>query len=159
MNIQDASTGTTRRAGGVRWMIGLLAFLGVTALGGGIEMLMYPHGNEFVRAEWLDHLPLFDTWIVPGVVLGLVFGVGSLVTVFGLWRRPAWQALHGMRFDEGRHWAWSSSMFLGIALLAWIALELAVLPDRSWLEAIYAGVGVALVALPLRPSVRADLSL
>ncbi|MEX1296111.1 MAG: hypothetical protein AB1Z67_08065 [Candidatus Limnocylindrales bacterium] len=58
----------------------LLAFLAVTAIGGGLEMLLFPQGNPFVKAEWLDSVP-FDDWILPGLILGVGFGLGSALVL------------------------------------------------------------------------------
>ena len=40
--------------------IGVLGFVGATAVAGGFEMLAFPDGNVFVKHEWLDDLPVAD---------------------------------------------------------------------------------------------------
>jgi hypothetical protein len=62
----------------------MLVFLGVTALGGGVEMVVFRAGNSHLPCAWLDSIPLVDSWPVPGLVLGLGFGVGLLVTAYAL---------------------------------------------------------------------------
>jgi len=57
---------------------------GSSAAGGGIE---FSNGDEFIRSEWLGGIPLATSWILAGLVLGLVFGVGALVAGVGVrWR-------------------------------------------------------------------------
>lgn len=61
----------------------LLGFLAVTAIGGGLEMLLFPQGNPFVKAAWLDSVPV-DDWVIPGLILGVGFGLlGSRAAVAG----------------------------------------------------------------------------
>lgn len=135
-----------------------LAFLGLTALGGGIEMLAFPHGNRFVKAEWLDHIPLLDTWVVPGLVLGVVFGLGSFAVGFGLLRKPDWPWLAWLSRRSGKHWSWAATIMMGFALLAWLLLELLLIPERSVIEAVYSAVGVLLIVAPLLASARQYLA-
>lgn len=133
-------------------------FVGATAVGGGIEMLLFPAGNGYVPGAWLNGIPLIDSWVLPGLVLGVGFGVGGVVTAYGLLRRPAWRAARRLEQRSGRHWSWLGTLALGVGLQAWVALEMAVISQRSPLEALYAGLGFAMVALPLTPSVQRYLS-
>lgn len=134
----------------------LLAFLAVTAIGGGLEMLLFPQGNPFVKAEWLESIPL-DDWIVPGLVLGVGFGLGSALVLWGVLRRPHIGWLDRLATPTRHHWSWLASMILGAGLILWILLEVALIPERSVVEAIYVGVGLALVALPWFPAASAYL--
>ena len=52
-----------------------------------------------------------------------------------------------------QHWSWTLSGIVGIALLVWIAVESTIIPF-SFLQPLYAAVGVAIVALTLAPGVR-----
>ena len=133
----------------------LLGFLGATALGGGVEMVVFASGNDFLPPRWLDDIPVIDSWLVPGLVLGAGFGVGALVTAYGLIRRPHWRWARSAERSIGRHWSWPAVILLGVGMLAWIGLELVLLPDRSWLEAVYGLTGALLVGLALSPQVQA----
>jgi hypothetical protein len=135
-------------------MISLLIFLGVSTVGGGIEMLLNLDGGRYLPQQWLDDLPLIDSFLIPGLVLLLGFGAGSLLTAYGVWRRPQWRWLRAVERFTGRHWAWSATILLGAGQVVWIALELVYLPGLSWLEVVYGLIGLALVLLPLTPSVR-----
>jgi hypothetical protein len=135
----------------------MLIFLGVTALGGGFEMVLYRAGNSYLPKAWLNDIPLIDSWLVPGLVLGLGFGVGSPVTAYGLLRQPRWGLAGPVERLTGRHWSWVASVLLGIGLVAWIALEVIYLPARSWLEVVYSALGVLLATVPWLARVRAYL--
>ena len=66
-------------------LAGVLWLLGITATGGGMALLL---GAAQPPADWLDGIPVVDTWTVPALVLGFGFGVGSLLVGYGVWRRP-----------------------------------------------------------------------
>lgn len=124
--------------------VGLLVFLGVSAVAGGVMLLVDIRDASMFPVEWLDELPLVDSWLVPGLVLGLGFGVGSLVVAYGMLARPGPLA----------RLAWWATIALGVGQVAWIGLELVYLPGWSWLQVIYGATGLALALLPLLPSAR-----
>ena len=136
----------------------LLAFLGVTALGGGIEMLMFPGGNQYIPSRWLESLPLVDTYTIPGLILGLGFGASSLVVSYGVLRKPRCLRLHGVERSTGHHWSWAATCVIGAAMMVWIVLEVIWIPDRSPIEAVYGALGFALVVMPWSPAVRRYLA-
>jgi hypothetical protein len=152
-----ADTGTGRPAT-VKATIILLFFLGVTALGGGTAMVLgLGDENTMLPNEWLADIPLIDSWVVPGLVLGAGFGLGALVVGYGMTRRPRWTWLGRIEGATGRHWAWLATLVLGAGHLLWIALQLVFLPGASWLHLLYGAIGLSLVALPLTPSMRTEL--
>ncbi len=77
-------TVSTDRPRSVLATTGLLGFLGVSATGGGITLV---GGSAAPPDHWLPEFPAVDSWVVPGMVLGLGFGLGSLVTAYGMARR------------------------------------------------------------------------
>jgi hypothetical protein len=149
-------------------LIGALSFLGVTALGGGIEMVVFPDGNAYLPAERLERVPLLDSYLVPGLVLGIVFGLGSLVAAVGVARRPTWRWLSRMQRRTGRHWSWTLSSAIGVGFVAWMALELVLVgPDPTTAgggfpvavltDVVFGTVAVLVVVLPWSARVRQDL--
>ena len=91
---------------------------------------------------------------VPGLVLGIGFGLGSLVVGYGMWRRPRWPWLRPVERLTRHHWSWSGTLLIGAGQLVWIGLELVYVPEPSLLQAVYGAVGLALVLLPVLPSAR-----
>ena len=142
----------------VRATVGLLLFLGVTAAAGGLVMAT-GLGGEQVRPprEWLDGIPLVSSWVVPGLVLGLGFGAGSLATAWGMASRLRWPWLGRVERRTGEHWSWLAAVALGVGQVVWIALELVYLPAVSWFQPLYGAVGLALVVLALSRPARAAL--
>jgi hypothetical protein len=146
------------RPAAVRAAIGTLVFLGITAVFGGVELTFGLWASAEPPSDWLRALPLIDSWVLPGLVLGAGFGVGSLVAAYGMLRRPRAIWLAPVERRTGRHWSWAMTELLGLGMLAWIGLEVIYLPARSWLEVLYGAVGAALILLPALPSVRRYLS-
>jgi hypothetical protein len=144
-----------RRPPAVTATAATLAFLGVTAVGGGAAMVS---GVGAPPRDWLAGIPVVGSWLVPGLVLGLGFGVGSLVTAYGVLRRPRWGWLRPVERRAGHHWSWIATIVLGLGQTLWIGLELVFLPRPSALQAVYGAVGVALFLLPLHPAVRRHLA-
>jgi hypothetical protein len=154
-----ADARVARRSWAVSAVIGLLIFLGITALLGGFELVFGVWGVARFPADWVHRLPLIDSWLVPGLVLGVGFGVGSLITAYGLVRRPRCRLLAWVERLTGCHWSWVVTVVIGTGQLIWIGLEVGYLPARSWLEGLYGAIGVLLAALPWCPPVRAYLRL
>jgi hypothetical protein len=145
----------TGRPASVLATVGLLGFLGISATAGGIALAS---GSAAPPERWLADIPLVDSWTVPGLVLGLGFGVGSLVTAYGMVRRPRWSWLHGIERLTGHHWSWLATILIGLGHAIWIGLELVFLPELSWLQVVYGAVALGLLVLPWLEPVRRYLS-
>lgn len=148
-----ARTARAPRPPAVRITIGLLAVLGISGVFGGLELTMGFAKGSALPEEWLADIPLIDSWFVPGLVLGIGFGLGSLVAAYGLLARPRWGWLGWVVRATGHHWSWLATIALGVGQAVWILLELIYLPEASWFQAVYGPIGVALALLPLRASV------
>ncbi len=139
-----------------RATVGLLVFLGISALGGGAAMAFA--GDAVFPDEWLTAFPIIDGWVVPGLVLGVGFGLGSLVTAYGVIRQPTWAVMSPIERWTRQHWSWLATSLLGLGQMVWIALELIYLEDVVWLQVLYGSVGLALFLLPLTPELRHRLA-
>jgi hypothetical protein len=144
----------TSRPGPVWAAAGALGFVGVTGVAGGIEMILYPRGNQFVDGDWLAGIPLIDSYRVPGLVLAGGIGGGATAACLGLLRRPHVNLLVPVEQRTGQHWSWAATRLAGGALSAWLLTELLLIPDRSAVEAVYAAAALALLGLPALPSFR-----
>jgi hypothetical protein len=154
---QTPRTEPTSRAGTlfvVRGIVTLLIFLGISAVAGGVMMLLDVSGGRYVPAYWLDEFPLIDSFLVPGLVLLLGFGAGSLITAYGVLRRPRWTWLNPVERMTGRHWSSAATIMLGAGQVLWISLELIYLPGVAWLQVVYGATGLGLMLLPLTASAR-----
>jgi hypothetical protein len=133
--------------------VGLLVFLGVSGLFGGAGLIFGIWGMQLIPREPLDRIPLIDSWLIPGLVLGIGFGLGSLTAAYGILRRPArpWQKV-AYRLT-GRHWSWAATILLGFGQLVWLLIEWIYI-GVSPLLVVYGAIGAALMTLPLLAPVR-----
>ena len=116
------------RAG--RSTVGLLVLLGLMACFGGAALVARPDGSVMqLPLRWLSGSP-FPDFFVPGLILGGLFGLGSLaVAAFGLrcWRIAPFLALA-----------------IGCGQMIWIVVELAIIREISILHPICFGIGLAI---------------
>jgi hypothetical protein len=120
-----------------RAAIGLEVFLGLGALGGGLVLVVAPRGEIMpLPVSALAGSP-FDTYLVPGLILFSVLGLGPLVAA-----RLAWSRNPLAPF---------AAVATGIALLIWVAVEIAIIgySNEPPLQAFYfvLAVVITLVAL------------
>jgi hypothetical protein len=110
----------------------LQAFIGVGAVAGGLLLVVDPSGAMLgTPIELLDRTP-FTTFLVPGIVLFVVNGLGSMV---------------GSVASFIRHrCAGELAMALGVFLIMWIAVQVYWMAPH-WLHALYFGLGILEVAL------------
>jgi hypothetical protein len=115
-----------------RLVIGLAAFCSLTAIAGAVELVVWTKGNAYLPIALLEPTP-FATFLVPGLLLGLVVGGSSLACAILSWRRASA--------------AVDATLLAGGALSVWIFVESAMLNDQSWLQVLYGTLGVMLFGL------------
>jgi hypothetical protein len=135
-------------------LVALLGLLAVGGFDGGLSFVMDRTGASLgAKLSWLEHTPVRD-FLLPGLFLLGVYGIGGLILMAGLIWRPAPGPLHRLDGALGYHWAWVGSVAFGVALVLWIAYELVVLPDTMILQPILMGIGLAISGLPFLSSLR-----
>lgn len=118
------------------WLaIVLEVFTAIPAMIVGIQLITDTSGASVgFPAGWIEATP-FGSYLVPGLYLLVMNGFGMLV-------------LAGL--SAVRHWSapWLTGI-LGTGLVIWIVVQLVVMPEVSFLQAIFGVVGLALVAISL----------
>jgi len=133
-------------------LLALLLLLSVGALFGGGALVADPSGELLeMPVELLAGSPFRD-YLLPGLVLFLLFGVAPLVVTFGLWRSPAWS--WSARWHVNL--AWLGAVAIGVALIIWILVQMAFL--RFFLQPILLVQGIAIIVISLLPAVRRHYS-
>jgi hypothetical protein len=113
----------------LRLLVALLeALMGVGALYGGVSLMRDTFG---LPQDWLEGTP-FATWTVPGVLLVVLIAVPGLVGAVAEARGRAWVA------------PWS--LAYGIGLVAWIAVQVTMVPPFV-LQPVVATVGLVIAAV------------
>jgi hypothetical protein len=138
-----------RRPASVRVTYGLRVFLGLSGIYGGIGLIFGIWGMQLIPREPLDRIPVIDSWLIPGPVLGIGFGLGSLTAAYGILRKPRWPWLNFAQRPTGRHWSWAATILLGLGQIVWILIEW-VYVGISPLLVIYGAVGTASWSCPSR---------
>ena len=105
-------------------LLGLLLFVGIGAVYGGVELVRNGMGMPL---DWLDRLPV-DTWTWPGVALLATVALPQLATAWLVWRRDPRAGVVGV--------------LAGAALVLWIVVQLALLPRYFFLQPVIAGIGI-----------------
>lgn len=143
------------------WTVGaltaLLGFQGVSAVGGGVVLLVDTSGDTAgLDAELLAATP-FTTFLWPALLLALGLGIPALVAAGGVYWRWSTRRAAALERATGHHWSWTISIVLGIALMVWIGVQV-LLIDFSWLQPVMFATGAGLTVLPLTGSARRDLA-
>jgi hypothetical protein len=110
-------------------------FLGIGALGGGGALLLGPRGEVIpLPTSALLGSP-FETYLVPGLVLFLVLGIGPFGAAALAWRRHPLAPL--------------AAAAVGAALLIWMAVEIAIVgyTNDPPLQIFYIFLGAVIAAL------------
>ena len=120
----------------------LLLFQGLSGVAGGIGLIGDPTGEAIgISSTWLEGSP-FRNYLIPGVVLFAVLGIGPLLVAWAVW--------------VGRQWSWMAALIVGAALVVWITVQVLVVGYQPMppLQAFYGTLGILLVGLSMLASVR-----
>ena len=123
-----------------------LLFQGLSGAAGGLLLIIDPTGNLInMPLRWLSGSP-FANYLMPGLFLFSMLGVFPLIVFFGLLIRH-------------KH-SWLASLFIGSTLILWIFIEIIIIGFQIQppLQIIYGSLGILIIALSLRPSLRAFLN-
>ena len=115
-------------------LLGVLqTFVGIGAVVGGLGLSLDPSGGSLgLPRELLEQTP-FETFLVPGIVLLAVNGLGSLAGAVASFTR--------------RRYSGEVAIALGCFLVAWILIQVYWFSGFHWLHWLYLGLGVLEVFL------------
>ena len=121
----------------------LQMFIGIGAVPAGISMILDPSGRGLgMPLEGLANTP-FSDFLIPGVFLLTVNGIGSL--------------LGGIASFSRHRWAGEIAAGLGIFLMVWVAVQVWWM-GVHWLHVLYFVLGLAELTLGLKYRKIADTS-
>jgi hypothetical protein len=118
--------------------LALEVLLSVGALGGGLVLMLAPRGEIMpLPLSALAGSP-FDTYLVPGIILFGVLGLGPLIAARLAWLR------HPL--------APTAAFVVAAGLLIWVTVEVAIIgySNEPPLQAIYGILGVAILVVAFR---------
>ncbi len=114
----------------------LLLFNGLSALFGGSVLVAAPDGSILGMPLLLLATTPFADFLLPGLILFTVLGVGSSIGWMLVYRRHPWAT----------RWV----QMVGTATIVWIVTQMIMLRGVSFLHVIYITVGILLILLAKR---------
>jgi hypothetical protein len=116
-----------------RILIGVDAFAALSALTGGVMVTTgWPY--QFPMS-WLQGTP-FTSYLVPGLILGLVVGGSASAATIATWKSRSAGAL--------------VSAVAGCIMAGWIVGEVLILAIYTWVQIVYLLNGAAMIVLAIR---------
>ena len=113
--------------------ITLEIFNAFSALAGGFGLMTNPDGIVFgMDVSWLEGTP-FSSFLIPGIVLFIVNGIGNSVGAM-------------LSFRKNKMAPYVAAFF-GFVMMVWIVSQVAWIGYRSFLQPLYFGVGIAQLIL------------
>lgn len=134
--------------------VGLLAFVGIGALPAGLAFIVDPSGALLGLPADLLNSPIFPDFLVPGLFLFFVIGIGSLLAAAFLLWRPAWGWPNRLNPFRRQQWHWALAFAVGCTLMIWIVVQLFSITLDSFLQPFIFAIGAAIVMLLLLPGMR-----
>lgn len=129
----------------------LLLLQAIGATGGGLTLVFAPSGRLMgMPAGMLDGSP-FGDFMIPGLILLVVLGLFPGFILWSLIARPDWRWPERLNVYREIHWSWTFSLYLGIMLVSWILVQIAIIPYDP-LQSIFGLVGVAVIICTLLPA-------
>ena len=121
------------RPGYVWLAVALELFTALGAIPVGLMLLTDTTGASVGFPKGWIEATIFGTYLLPGLYLLLVNGIGMLV-------------LAGLTIQRHRWAPWLTGV-LGAGLVIWIAVQLVVMPEVSFLQAMFGTIGIVLVGV------------
>jgi hypothetical protein len=135
-------------------LIILLGFLSIGALLGGIALIIHPDGSLLqMPVKLLVNSP-FRSFLIPGIILLLTFGIFPAFVVYGLINKPENRFLNSLNLLNDYHFAWTFSVYTGIALIIWINIQTLILNSVGILHTIYSSLGILIICVAFLPQTR-----
>ena len=132
----------------------LVFFQSISAIAGGWGLVSEPSGSNLgFTVSMLEHSP-FPDFLIPGLFLLIVLGIGPAIILYGLIRKPKLRLAEMINIYKNYHWAWTFSYYLGIVLILWIDIQVFFLRELSILHFIYSVLGVLIIVITHLPTTK-----
>lgn len=110
-------------------LIGVSLFIFISAIAGAVGLI----GGGINIPLSLIEGSVFSSYLIPGLVLGIVIGGTHLVAAFSVWKR--------------RRFAADISAVAGFGLVIWIFVEMYIMEAAHWAHTLYFTCGIIMLAL------------
>lgn len=113
----------------------LLLFIAASAFYGGFNLMQDPTGQSVGFSSYWMRFDLFNSYLIPGIILFFVIGIGSLVAAI-------------MAFVFAKKYP-LAIIVSGSAIVIWITAQLFIMQKTSFLQPLIGCIGVILFILGL----------
>jgi len=96
----------------------------------------------------------FSTFLIPGFILLVVFGIVPLFVLYGLIRRPESKILGRLNPFKELHHSWAFSLYIGFAQIIWIMVETYLINAVEVIHVFYMSLGLGIQVVTLLPGVQ-----
>lgn len=139
-------------------LIILHAVLGLGALGGGAMLIFDPTGDAMGMPLSMLERTFFPSFLIPGILLLLIFGVFPLIVAYAIWRQPHWKTIEAINpYRNDLHPAWALSLYVGFGQIIWITVQTYMMNAVHIVHLGYTTLGLIILIVTLLPSVRTYL--
>lgn len=122
-----------------KWLLycscALQSMIGVTAIAGGLRLVMNPAGTQDIPIDWLHNSP-FSNYLIPGLVLAVVIGLGNVYAGFVSFLR--------------RVYSGSIAIAVSLVLIGFMFVELWYVGLRNFLQPLYLFLGLILLLIGMK---------
>jgi hypothetical protein len=123
----------------------LLGFLGVGAIGGGGLLIVSPSGRLLGAPLSILETSPFTDFLIPGILLFTVIGVGPLWLVRALLKKPESALAESLNCFKDMHWSWSYTIYIGFVLIIWIHVQEVLISSVHFLHSFYMGLALLII--------------
>jgi hypothetical protein len=135
-------------------LILILGFLSIGAYYGGIIFIISPDGEFFqLPAKYLEN-SLFTSYLIPGIILLIVFAIMPNVVIYALLKKPQWKVFEVLNLIPDHHFSWTFSIYTGLGLIIWINVQTLIINMVDMIHTVYSSLGILIVCVCLLPGLR-----
>lgn len=133
----------------------ILGFLALSAIGGGIMLILSPSGELLgLPVSEFKNIP-FDSFLIPGIILLVMLGIAPFLLIVALIKKPQSKLAEQFNVFNDMHWSWTYSIYIAFTLIAWIHIELIFLQGEvHWLQTLYMCNAILIIIIALLPQIR-----
>ena len=132
----------------------LIGFLALSAIGGGLVLIIAPNGKLMGMPLSLLEKSPFDSFLIPGIILFTVLGIAPVLLARALFKKIDSKLAEKFNFFKDMHWTWSFSIYIAFVLIFWLQIEMQMLSAVGWLHTFYMLLAVVMIFVALLPQVR-----
>jgi hypothetical protein len=135
-------------------LIFLLGFLSLSAIVGGILLILSPQGSGIeMPIKLLDNSP-FKNFLIPGIILLVIFGLIPIYIIYALKKKPENRFMQKLNLLHDHHFAWTFAVYTGFGQIIWINVQTLIMNSVVIIHTFYSSLGILIVCIALLPEIR-----